>query len=150
MITENDVMNPWVVTTTKDTSVTEAIVLMLEHQISGLPVVDDDQKLIGIITEKDLLPLYNTHRQLKDIKVQDLMTTPVVSFNQDETLDDICKCLIENDFRRVPVNFFGRNHRHNLQARHHQNHPEKNDKRLTCRSKLNKSTSSSGQELLML
>jgi CBS domain-containing protein len=107
MITAKDVMNPWVVTTTKDTSISEAIELMLEHRISGLPVVDDDQKLVGIITEKDLLPLYDTPRQIQDIKVRELMTAPVVSFNQDETLDDICQCLLENDFRRVPVTSSG-------------------------------------------
>jgi CBS domain-containing protein len=107
MATANDVMNPWVVTTTKDTSITEAIELMLEHKISGLPVVDDDQRLIGIITEKDLLPLYDTDRKLEEMNVQDLMTAPVVSFNQNETLDDICSCLIQNDFRRVPVTSSG-------------------------------------------
>jgi CBS domain-containing protein len=107
MITAKDVMNPWVVTATKDTSISEAVELMLEHRISGLPVVDDEQILIGVITEKDILPLYNTSRQPREIKVQDLMTTPVVSFNQDETLDDICACLVENDFRRVPVTSSG-------------------------------------------
>ncbi len=107
MITAKDVMNPWVVTTTKDTPISEAIELMLEHKISGLPVVDDEQKLLGIITEKDILPLYNTSRLIEETKVQDLMTAPVVSFNQDETLDDICACLIENDFRRVPVTSAG-------------------------------------------
>lgn len=107
MITAKDIMNPWVVTTTKDTSISEAIELMLKHKISGLPVVDDDQRLIGIITEKDLLTLYNTTRQIQDIKVQDLMTAPVVSFNQGETLDEICDCLLQNDFRRVPVTASG-------------------------------------------
>ena len=107
MLTARDIMNPWVVTTTKETPVSEAIEIMLEHQISGLPVVDDEQKLIGVITEKDILPLSKTSSLVQKIKVEDLMTVPVVSFNQDETFDDICACLVKNDFRRVPVTSSG-------------------------------------------
>ena len=108
MITAKDIMVPWVVTTTKGTLVYKAIDLMLEHKISGLPVVDDDMKLLGIITEKDILHAYNTIAQLQDITVKDLMTTPVVSFDEDDTLDDIWACLVQNDFRRVPVTSAGK------------------------------------------
>ncbi len=103
MLTARDIMIPWVVTTTKETPVYKAIDLMLQHQISGLPVVELDMTVVGIITEKDILPLYNRTERNKSMTVEDFMNTSVISFDKDETLDDICACLIKNDFRRVPV-----------------------------------------------
>jgi CBS domain-containing protein len=108
MITAKDVMIPWVVTTTRQTPVYKAIDLMLEHKISGLPVVDDDRVLVGFISERDILQVYNTKIQLRDMTVKDLMATPAISFDKDDTLDDIWACLLRNNFRRVPVTSSGR------------------------------------------
>jgi CBS domain-containing protein len=48
------IMTRPVVATTPDTPIAEAAMLMVNHKIGGLPVVDDDQRLIGIITESDI------------------------------------------------------------------------------------------------
>lgn len=103
MITAKAVMTPWTINTTKDTPVLEAIDLMLQHWISGLPVVDANHSVIGIITEKDLLKLYGKTKEVKDMTVNDIMTKDVVCFNEEDSLDDVCECLLKNDFRRVPV-----------------------------------------------
>ena len=108
MITAKDVMVPWVVTTTVETPIKKAIDLMLEYKISGLPVVDEERKLVGILTEKDILQVYNTSVPLHDITVKKLMTTPVVHFDKDDSLDEIWACLLRNDFRRVPVTSSGK------------------------------------------
>ncbi len=108
MITAKDVMIPWVVTTTRQTPVYKAIDLMLENKVSGLPVVDDDRVLVGFISERDILQVYNTKIQLGDMTVKDLMATPAISFDKDDTLDDIWACLLRNNFRRVPVTSSGR------------------------------------------
>jgi CBS domain-containing protein len=108
MITAKDVMNPWVVTTARETPIKQAIDLMLEYKVSGLPVVDNEGKLVGIITEKDILQLYNTFTPIENITVEKLMTAPVIHFDEDESLDDICQCLLEKDFRRVPVTSSGK------------------------------------------
>jgi CBS domain-containing protein len=108
MMTAKDVMSSWVVTVTREMSVKKAVDLMLEYKVSGLPVVDDDGKLVGIITEKDILQLYDTFTPLENITVEKLMTIPVVYFDEDESLDNICQCLIQKDFRRVPVTSSGK------------------------------------------
>ena len=108
MITAKDVMIPWVVTTTRQTPVYKAIDLMLENKVSGLPVVDDDRVLVGFIGERDILQVYNTKIQLRDMTVKDLMATPAISFDKDDTLDDIWACLLRNNFRQVPVTSSGR------------------------------------------
>lgn len=103
MLTAKDIMTSSVITTTKDTPIYKVIDLMLQHQVSGLPVVAEDMTLVGIITEKDILPLFDQAKLSEFITVEHLMKTEVVSFNENDGLEDICRCLIENDFRRAPV-----------------------------------------------
>src|SRR5262245_66217164 len=50
-----DVMTPNVISVSPDTAVMQAVRLMLQHHISGLPVIASDGKLVGIVTEGDLL-----------------------------------------------------------------------------------------------
>lgn len=102
MTKARDVMNRCVVSIRRDEDVYEAIRMMTLHEITGLPVVNADGTLAGVITEKDVLSL------LYDMKdrpgaVQDFMTTPVVSFDQDDDLRVVAEALQANHFRRVPI-----------------------------------------------
>jgi len=97
-----DVMKYGLLTVKKSTYIYEAMGLLARKNITGLPVVDDRLNLIGIISEKDMLKqLYNPNA--KAGIVQDYMTRDVVSFEWDTSLFEICKCLINNNFRRVPI-----------------------------------------------
>jgi len=49
-----DIMTRDVITVGRDTTVAQAIRLMLDHRVSGLPVLDSDGKVVGILTEGDL------------------------------------------------------------------------------------------------
>ena len=53
-VTVNDVMSQDPLTVTVETGLREAALLMIENKIGGLPVVDDDNTVVGIITESDL------------------------------------------------------------------------------------------------
>ncbi|MHC4061560.1 MAG: CBS domain-containing protein [Planctomycetota bacterium] len=108
MVTAKDVMTIDVFAVSKDTNLDEAIEVMLRSQVSGLPVVDDDMALVGIITEKDVLKLYENPPEATTLTVEDFMTTPAVFFDKDDTLESICRCLIQRDFRRVPVTSDGK------------------------------------------
>ena len=98
-----DIMTKEVVNVRRDTPVEEALELMLSCEISGVPVVEKDMTLVGIITEKDLLGLFFEPGGLKAKTVEEYMTQPAVHFDEDESLEDICKCLVNVTFRRVPV-----------------------------------------------
>ncbi len=102
MITARDVMKTQLVTVTQETPISEAIALLLQHRISGLPVVDGDFNLVGILTEKDLLRVcYEAQGSFQ--KVGDLMSCDVRTFQLDAPLEDVCDCLMTNHFRRVPI-----------------------------------------------
>jgi CBS domain-containing protein len=51
----HQIMTRDVITATPDTSIVEAATMMLQHHVSGLPVVDADKKLVGIVSEGDFL-----------------------------------------------------------------------------------------------
>src|SRR5579859_6154961 len=54
-VTAREIMSSPVVTARPETSVRQIVELMLRSRISGLPVVDDDQRVLGVVTEADLL-----------------------------------------------------------------------------------------------
>ncbi len=81
---------------------------MAKNEITGIPVVEDDMTLVGILTEKDVLNLFYAHEHEKNKTVNDFMTQPAVHFNENESLPDVCDCLMNNLFRRVPVTSRGK------------------------------------------
>ena len=96
------IMTTDVKTVGRRTPIYDALEILLENDITGLPVVNDDKMLIGIITEKDILKLLSVLENDSAI-VDDLMTKEVVSFDQEEDLIAVCECLIKNHFRRIPI-----------------------------------------------
>ena len=97
-----DVMRSGLLTVHKDTSIYEAMEIVATKNVTGLPVVDDSMNLLGIVSEKDMLKLLR-ESQVEPRTVQEYMTGDVISFNQESSLFDICDCLINNNFRRVPI-----------------------------------------------
>jgi CBS domain-containing protein len=103
MLEAKDIMTTDVVCIHKDIPIFQAINLMVQNNITGIPVVGNDKALIGILTEQDVLRLFHTYEDEKDGKVSDFMTQPAIHFEQDERVLDICYCLKDNAIRRVPV-----------------------------------------------
>jgi CBS domain-containing protein len=120
-----DVMVSPVVTTTPSSSVADVAALLLERRISAVPVVDEAGKLIGIISEGDLIrrPEADTERRrswwLKMFtssetlareyirthatKVADLMTRDVITASPDTPLHEVATRLERNGIKRVPI-----------------------------------------------
>ena len=119
-----DIMVRDVVTVTSKTSITDAVKLLADHDLSALPVVEDG-RLIGIISEADLLHRTeigtDTHRPwwleamtpastLADefsashaMSVGELMKTDVVTASEDDSLADIANLLERKRIKRVPI-----------------------------------------------
>ena len=102
MLKAKAIMTTDVVAVTKDTNIHDAIRTMIAHNVTGLPVIDHERTLVGVVTEKDVLRLlYNIEDRPGE--VQDYMTPAVVAFDQEESIVDIAESLGENPFRRVPI-----------------------------------------------
>ncbi|MEA3225006.1 MAG: CBS domain-containing protein [Planctomycetota bacterium] len=102
MFKAKDVMKTDLITVRRQTEIHEAIRILVENNITGLPVVNDDMSLAGIISEKDMLGLlYNIED--KPGNVEDFMTENVVCFDQEDSLIDVAESFIASSFRRVPI-----------------------------------------------
>ncbi len=91
-----------VISVEKDTEIYEAIRIMLDNNITGLPVANEYQTLAGVITEKDVLRLLYDSDDLPGT-VESFMTRDVICFDKEDSLIDIVDSFISNHFRRVPI-----------------------------------------------
>ena len=104
-----DIMKQEVVTVEKGTNILDAVRKLVKHNFTGLPVVDGENRVIGIVSEKDVLALairINEKEYVSDemhLQVEDFMTKEVVIIEGTESFTALCSCLIKNEFRRVPV-----------------------------------------------
>lgn len=102
MITAKAIMSTNVITMARDEDIYEAIRMMVLNNITGLPVVNQDDTLAGVLTEKDVL---NLLYEIEDRpgKVEDFMTRDVVCFDCQDSVADIARSFRDNHFRRVPI-----------------------------------------------
>ena len=108
MLKARDIMNKNIVSVKKDTPIFEAVKLLLENNISCLPVIEDDMTLLGILSEKDVVELFYESEQAENKAVNDYMTYPAVYFEDNNALLNVCGFLVKNIFRRVPITSKGK------------------------------------------
>jgi CBS domain-containing protein len=120
-----DIMSPRVVSIAPDANVLEAIRLMLQKHISGLPVIDKSGALVGVVTEGDFLRRTETGterkrprwleflmgpRRMADEyvhtharKVDDVMTREPITVTEDASLDAVVRIMERKRIKRLPV-----------------------------------------------
>lgn len=90
--------------TSPEKPVMEAIQQMVERSIGSLIVLDDAGKMIGIITERDILRAVHKYASgLSEYKVSDLMTTRLIVGGPEDTVDQVRGMMTENHIRHLPV-----------------------------------------------
>lgn len=97
-----DIMSTPVVVARKDMRLTEAITLLLRWHISGMPVVDSSGKLVGIVTEHDIMN-FGLSGNAADTPVEKAMTKEVTTFAPDSDLETIINCFASKHIRRFPI-----------------------------------------------
>ncbi len=103
MLKAKNIMTREVISVKKDTPIFEATELLVKNQITGIPVVEDDMTLVGMLTEKDVLRLLYSDEDEKNKTVNFFMTRPAVHYKENDSLRSICDFMMINYFRRVPV-----------------------------------------------
>ena len=96
-----------------DTPVTEAQALMKREKIHHLPVLDKEEKLVGIVTEKDLLyaspsvattlSVYEMTSLLAKLKVEKVMSRDVVSIAEDVPLEEAARIMADRRIGGLPI-----------------------------------------------
>src|ERR1700761_7642714 len=116
--TVKDVMTTRVIWVTKDATFREMAIALHEHRVSAFPVVDDDRKVIGVVSEADMLNkealivepglvdgILHRRDQAKarGVTAADLMTTAVVAVRPDDTVEHAAKLMYDRGVKRLPV-----------------------------------------------
>lgn len=100
-----DLMTRGLVTLSPETEICTATKSLLKHRISGAPVIDENRRLVGILSEKDCLRVLSgeAYDGLPEGHVRDYMTRTVETVGPDSTLLDIVGVFLARSFRRLPV-----------------------------------------------
>lgn len=117
----SDVMTTGAATVRPDASLAEAARIMLEHRISGLPVVNVNGKLVGIITERDFLRRDDgerprwidvvlseaggqiTSRELHDRRVEEVMSKDPIYIGVETPVSELIELMERHGVKRLPV-----------------------------------------------
>ena len=120
--TVKDVMTTRVVSVTKDASFRAMAAALREHRVSAFPVVDDDGKVIGVVSEADMLAKEaldsepdgmpgmmagllrrREHEKARGTTAGDLMTSPPVTVKPDDPLERAARLMYTRKVKRLPV-----------------------------------------------
>lgn len=123
-----DIMTTDVIVAMKNDDISSVASLLIKGKIGGLPVVDEENRVVGIISETDIMkkekhidsPQYINFLQglifLDDLKsleedvkrvaaykVEDLMSTEIIKVNENDSFDEVANIMIKKSINRVPV-----------------------------------------------
>jgi len=116
--TVQEIMTTRVIWVDKDATFREMAVALREHRVSAFPVVDDDHKVIGVVSEADLLTKEALddepgvlagilHRKdqakARGVTAGDLMTATVVAVRPDDTVEHAARLMYDRRVKRLPV-----------------------------------------------
>lgn len=128
MITAKDIMETNVISVTPETEINDAAKLLLDNHINGVPVVDDHDKIIGILCQSDLIfqqkevpfppiftvldsfiPLSSSQKmedefkKISAVKVEQAMIKNPVVVSPDTPVTEIASLMVEKHFHTIPV-----------------------------------------------
>jgi len=95
----SDIMTSKVCTIRPEASAQEIAQLLYRERISGAPVVDAEGRIIGIITEADIISKVDR----EGLSVGDIMSHEVISVEEETPVNEIAALLTERKIKRVPV-----------------------------------------------
>jgi len=120
--TVKDVMTTRVVSVKQDSSFRDMAAALREHRVSAFPVLDDDGKVIGVVSEADLLTKealgsepqempgmitgllrHKEHEKARGTTAGDVMTSPAVVITPDDTVESAARLMYTRKVKRLPV-----------------------------------------------
>ncbi|MCD4781525.1 MAG: CBS domain-containing protein [Candidatus Omnitrophica bacterium] len=97
-----DIMTTQVLTVLPSILIKDAIKLLVEIEISGLIVTDENNEIFGVLSGKDLIVAYDFLGQVK-APIRDYVNRDVISVPQDTPIKEISHILIQKNILRVPI-----------------------------------------------
>lgn len=96
-----DILSRPVVTVRRDTALTDAVALLTGHGFAALPVVDERERVVGVLSESDAMAAIESGREASIVEVA--MTTPVQVVEPTTEVPEMVKVMLDHHRRSVPV-----------------------------------------------
>lgn len=98
-----EIMNRPVVAAARTTTARDVAIQMLMGGYSGMPITDRDGKVVGIVSELDIIRAVRAGRALETTTAEEIMTTDVVAVDVNATVEEVMEILDTRQIVRVPV-----------------------------------------------
>ena len=98
-----DIMNKIVTAAKKNTIGRDLAIKLLSGMYSGLPVVDDKGKVVGVVSEFDLLKAIRDGKALEQVKAEDIMSKNPICVSENTSVEEIIALMMKHNIIRVPV-----------------------------------------------
>lgn len=103
-----DIMTRPVVSARKNASARDIALQLLSGLYSGMPVTDENGKVIGVVTKYDLLGQVCEGKELVKLTAEDVMSKNPITVDVGTSLNDVLKTMLDNNIIRLPVTDDGR------------------------------------------
>jgi CBS domain-containing protein len=91
------------ITTKRKAKGTEIALALIRAEVSGLPVVNTENRVVGVITEFDLIAAIKEGKKLKNVTAGHLMSKNLVTVTEETSIDEVIELLVTKKIIRVPV-----------------------------------------------
>lgn len=119
-----DIMTKKVITISKDATVAELAKLLIKHKISGVPIVDEKEELVGIVTEADIIVKVSSlpfpisfsfafldscdsytksTKEYMETRVEEIMSKNIKTAKENMPLSKVVNIMINNNINRIPI-----------------------------------------------
>jgi CBS domain-containing protein len=98
-----DIMEQPVIAATPQASLRDVATQLVSNEFSGMPVAAPDGRVVGVITESDIIRALIQGKKLENLTAADVMSRPPITVDVDTPLEDVMKSLEDHRIVRVPV-----------------------------------------------
>jgi CBS domain-containing protein len=98
-----EIMNTRIMAVTRQVSARDLAVLFLTGTLSGLPVIDQGGKLVGVVSEFDVLKALREKKDLHAVRAEEIMSAIPLCVEEEMTVEDVIRIMLENNLIRLPV-----------------------------------------------
>ena len=97
------IMTTSVITLSPNSTLGEARDILLKKRIHHLPVIDEDRKLVGLVTSWDIFKLGKSESEYHAIRVSEVMTRRLATLEPDDHIGAVAEVLMEHLFHAIPI-----------------------------------------------
>ena len=103
VLVAKDIMTKTLIAAKKEATGRHLAEKMLSGLFSGMPVVDENNRLIGVVSEFDLIKAMDCGKPLDQVTADEIMTKKPISVSEDTRVEDIIHIMTKQNVMRVPV-----------------------------------------------